>query len=130
MSLSRLWPNQTNMSFFSSSCDTWEVNKHEKTAVFSQNFFYLTKLSVFCKNNGDFICFPKNFPVFCVIIHTPGGNIKTQKTGNFLGKRVKSLFFGLFFLEKRTILSDRKIFVLRFCILIYPPGELEKLVVQ
>ena len=48
----------------------------------------------------------------------PGGNVKTQKTGNFLGKRVKSLFFRQFFSDRKFFVS--KIFV--FAILIYPPS--------
>ena len=48
---------------------------------------------------------------------SPGGNIKTQKTGNFPGKRRKSS-------RKRTILSDRKISTKngRFLVLKYLPG--------
>ena len=49
---------------------------------------------------------------------TPGGNVKTQKTGNLPGKQVKSPFFRRFF-------SDRKIFIAKisvFAVLIYPPG--------
>ena len=64
-----------------------------KTGNFLTKFFLSDKIVRYRK---DFLHLNKDFLRFCVLTLLPGGNVKTQKTGNFLGKREISREKGQF----------------------------------